>query len=407
MALSTIALSFILAAGSPPVAAGDVAVAVPAQEQDTTRKAEEGSGKKGKGKRKDNDAARGDSASKKKKKDGSQPSSAEKLAALKAKAEALPLFRERAPLTFTLIANFKRIARERDTLSTRRFPGTLIVPGPEGRVDTIPVQLRTRGHYRLARCSFVPMRVEFPKKASRGTPIEGQDGIKLSTHCERNGEYEQYVLREYLAYRVHELVSPIGFRARLAHGTYVDSASGKTQVSRFAFFVVSEQEMAARAGGRVEQLRGALFADVDEEALLNMSVFNYMIGGHDWSMYALHNVRLVVSANGRVLPVPYDFDFSGLVNARYATPDPKLNIRSVRARLNRGPCRTREQLEPTLARFRSVRTAVLALYDSLPALDKGYASDAKDYLTDFFRTIDRPGDVKAELVDICSRQETS
>ena len=403
MALTFVAVALALAVADAVTDAGAALRAIappPSFVQDTAKKSK---GHKASGEVVDS-TAHVDSAPPTSKNEMPSP---EKLAERKLEADALPLFRDRAPLEFTLIANFKRLAKERDTLSTRRFAGTVIVAGEGGRVDTIPVKLRTRGHYRLARCSFVPLRVEFPGKASKGTPFEHEDALKLGTHCERSGEYEQYVLREYLAYRIHELVSPIGFRARLARATYVDSASAKPIDTRFALFLESEEHMAARAGGVVRPLRGALFEDVDSTALLNMTVFNYMIGGHDWSMYALHNVRLVVQPTGTLLPVPYDFDFSGLVETRYAIPDPRLGIRSVRARLNRGPCRTREQLEPTLARFRSVRSQVLALYDSLPGLDKRYAGDAKRYLGDFFDTIERPGLVKAALVDVCSRKESA
>jgi hypothetical protein len=399
MALNALAVALLVAAASPGGVAADGPTPLPAVAQDTSRKAEDARAPRA-------DSAETDSASKKKK-NRNEPPTPEQMAERKRKAEALPLFRDRTTLPFTLVANFKAISRDRDTLSKREFPGTVIVPGPEGRVDTIPVRLRTRGHYRLARCSFVPLRVDFPKKESQGTAFEGQDAIKLATHCERNSQFEQYVLREYLVYRAHELVSPIGFRARLARATYVDSASGKPLDTRFAFFLESEEDMGARAGGVVQELRGAMFADVDEEALLNLSVFNYMVGGHDWSMYALHNVRLVATLNGRLLPVPYDFDFTGLVDTRYAIPDPRLGIKSVRTRLNRGPCRTPEQLEPTLARFRAAREAVLALYDSLPELDKRYAKNATEYLDEFFRTINRPGDVKAELVEVCARRESS
>ena len=162
--------------------------------------------------------------------------------------------------------------------------------------------------------------------------------------------------------------------------------------------------MAARAGGVVREMRRALFDNVDEEILLNMTIFEYMIGNTDWSISALHNVRIVATPTGQLIPIAYDFDFSGLVDARYASVDPRLPIKRVRDRLFRGPCKTAEEWEPTLAGFRSKKSEVLALYDSLPGLDKGYAKDSQDYLRDFFRILDRASDVRGEIVENCNRQ---
>ncbi|MEP7344554.1 MAG: hypothetical protein ABI877_04790 [Gemmatimonadaceae bacterium] len=320
----------------------------------------------------------------------------------KKEAEALPLFTSAEPLEFTLIANYKALAKNRDTLSTRRFAAQLILAGAS---DTIPMQLRTRGHYRLAKCSFVPLRLEFTKKETKGTPFEGQKSLKLGTHCQRDDLFEQYVLREYQVYRLHGIITPLSFRARLAHITYLDSATLKpVDRARWAMIVESEEHMGARNGGVVREMRRALFEDVEQEPLITMSVFQFMVGNVDWSMYALHNVRMVTTPNGRLLPVPYDFDFTGLVNTTYARPDPQIPIKSVRERLYRGPCTTAAALEPILANFRSKKAHILAVYDSLPPLDQRYARDSKEYLEDFFRTLDRPRDIKAELIENCNRK---
>lgn len=328
----------------------------------------------------------------------------EQIAARRREAEALPLFASTEVLPFTLIANFKALSKDRDTLSTKRFPAKLIVAGGNATNDTLDVNLRTRGHYRLAKCTFAPLRVEFPKKSAKATPFEGQKALKLGTHCADNDLMEQYVLREYLAYRVHALVSPLAFRVRLAKATYVDSASGKVVDSRYAMFVENEDHMAARASSFIQEARGASFEDVDQDALLTLTLFEYMIGNTDFSIYALHNVRLIQSLGGTVRPVPYDFDFSGLVATRYSMPDPKLPIKSVRERLYRGPCKTVEEWAPTIARFRASRDQVMSLYPSVPGLDKSYQRDAQDYLQQFYQFLDRPRDLRAELVENCNRK---
>jgi len=323
-------------------------------------------------------------------------------------AERLPLFAEEAPLAFTLIANFKQIGRDRDSTSKVRYPGTLVVTDAAGAERRLPVELRTRGHFRLRRstCAFVNLLVIFPgkKDALEGTPFADQKSLKLGGHCQDDPRYENVLRREYLAYRIFNEVSPRSFRARLATGTYVDSASGKPMTTRAALFLEHEDHVAARQGGRVREFRRALFADVEPVTLDQMSIFEYLIGNTDFSIYALHNVRLVVSEGGRVLPLAYDFDFSGLVSAPYSSPPPQLPIRTVRERLYRGPCRTWAELEPSLRRFTEREAAILALVDRLPGLPPNEAREVRDYLKGFFQVANDQKQAQHAFINECVKK---
>lgn len=277
-----------------------------------------------------------------------------------------------------------------------------------GAERRIAVQLRTRGHFRLKKstCRFVNLLVLFPGKKEElaGTPFDGQKSLKLGAHCQNDDRYEQLLRREYLAYTLLNELTPRSFRARLAAGTYVDSANGKTVATRAAMFIEHEDDMAARQGGRVREFRRALFDDVDFRTLDRMALFEYMIGNTDWSIYALHNVRLVVTDSAGVLPIPYDFDFSGLVNAPYAGPAPQLQIRSVRERLYRGPCRTWDELAPAVAEFTARKAQLMAIPGKVPGLDSGERRDAEEFLSEFFATAGDRGEAKRAFIDGCLRK---
>jgi len=320
-------------------------------------------------------------------------------------AENRRLFQSSDPLRLTLTADFKAVNKERDPSSTRRFPAVMRIDGGDGEGRSIPVRLRTRGHFRLMsrNCSFVPLRVEFPRQEVEGTVFEGVGSLKLGTHCAGDQEYEQYTLREYLAYRIFNLFTPRSFRARLAKATHVDSSTGKTLAIRYAMFIESEADVARRLEGRVVQLPRTLFRDLDPETLTLMMLFEYMIGNTDFSIFALHNVRLVQDQARVLYPIPYDFDLSGVVNARYAVPDRQLPIATVLDRLYRGPCRSREDLRPFLAAFRARKADVMAAVDAVPDLDQTSRRKARDYLEDFYRTIEHSGSVKSQLVDRCAK----
>jgi hypothetical protein len=267
------------------------------------------------------------------------------------------------------------------------------------------LQIRTRGHSRRKPtvCDFAPLRLEFQKELTKGTLFEGPRALKLGTHCRDNGTFEQYVLREYAVYRLFNLLTPRSFRARLAKATYVDAASKRTVATRYGLFIEDDDDVARRLEGRISDARSMLFYRLHGETLTLMSLFEYMIGNTDMSIIHQHNIRLVETPASEIHPVPYDFDFSGLVNTVYAAADKRLGITSVRDRLYRGPCRTPEELEPVFIKIRALKGELLAVYDGIPDMNGADRREARTYLEEFFRLIDRPRDVKTALIDPCLR----
>jgi len=331
--------------------------------------------------------------------------SAEKRLARQRAALQRALFASEEPLPITLIADFKAVNRDRNPESTKVFPATLVVASRTGGEDRITVNIRTRGHSRRmsTTCTFAPIRIEFPQKTT-GTVFEGHKSLKLGTHCRDVDLYEQYVYREYLAYKIFNRITARSFRARLASATYVDVSSSKPIASRAGLFIEDDDDVAHRLGGENTELQGMTFSHVDPESMTLIGLFEYMIGNTDMSLLKLHNIILVRASTGIVYPVPYDFDYSGVVNARYAVPAKALNLATVRERLYRGPCLTQTDLAPFLARLGGMRENIMSLYDSVPDLESGYRKDARGYLDGFFKIIDKPGDAKRAFIDGCDRK---
>lgn len=333
---------------------------------------------------------------------------AEKLRERRIDAENRRLFESANTLEFTLAADFKALNRDRNPESTRAFPGTLTAMGDEGKPVAIPVTLRARGHVRRnpRTCAFVPIRVEFSKGTRKDTAFERQTALKLVTHCQNSDDYDQHVLREYLAYRILNFMTPRSFRARPAKTTYIDAATGATLTTRRSMFLEDDDDVARRMEGRAIQLPRAMFSNVDAPTLDLMMLFEYMIGNTDFSLFALHNVRLVVNPQRTIYPVPYDFDISGLVRPPYAIPDKRLPIVSVQERHYRGPCRSLAELEKSLAIFRAKKGDVLGLIDTLSDMTPSSRRNAKKYVEEFYASIDRPAFVKRTLVGDCNKDPT-
>ena len=334
-----------------------------------------------------------------------EPPTPEKIAEWKKEAEGRPLFAAETPIELKLVGNYKVISKDRDTLSTKEYWGEVQMSDGKGGELKIPVLLRTRGHYRLANrnCSFVPLRLDFKTGQVKETVFAGQDKLKLVTHCNSNALYEEYMTREYLAYKVHNLVTPRSYRARMARVTYVDSATGTPIETRNGIFMEHEDDVAKRMEGAIFEVKGALFDDVDPAQILEVAMFEAFVGNTDWSLSALHNIRLVRQLNGNILPVAYDLDFSGLVGTRYSTPDPRLGIRNVKERLYRGPCKNPAELAQFFAPYREKKDAMLKLYADTPGLDGRYRSDAQAFLTQWFKMLDNPRDQQWMFVENCKK----
>ena len=329
--------------------------------------------------------------------------SAEELADRKREAERLRLFRSDEPVEITLSADFRAVQRDRNPQSTKTFPATIDFTGSKGEPVSMPLQIRTRGHSRRSSrtCTFAPLRLEFEKKLSKGTLFDGHGALKLGTHCRAGAE--EMILREYAIYRMFNVLTPRSFRARLARVTYMDTGRQRPVGTEFGLFIEDVDDVAKRLEGRETTLEQVIFGRVDPEALNLMMLFEYMIGNTDLSIYAQHNVRLVQTPGGQRFPVPYDFDYSGLVDAPYAVPSKTLGISSVRDRRYRGPCRTPAEWAPYFDRMRAAKTDLLALFDTVPGLNDRYRRDAKSYLEDFYRTIGSPALTKREIIDRCEK----
>jgi hypothetical protein len=318
-------------------------------------------------------------------------------------AQHRKLFQGGPLLQFTLTSDFNLINKERTPNNSKQFPGVLTVDGAD-----IPVKLGSRGHLRLKSqtCDFVPIRVEFPPEQVAGTIFEAQTTLKLGTHCRSGTDSDQYVIREYLAYRLTNLVTPLSFRARLARGTYVDAGSKNRMSTHSALFLEHENDVARRLSGRDVRVPHMVFNDFDKDALTTMMLLEYMLGNTDYSIWTLHNVVIVEDKKRRFIPVPYDFDLSGMVHTPYAAPDPRLPLHSVTDRLYRGPCRTVDEFNAAAEPFRAHKADMIAEIDSISELSGLHKSEMKDYLESFFRRIATPQSIKRTFVDGCPSTRT-
>jgi len=328
-----------------------------------------------------------------------QPVSGQDTSAAEAR-ELPPIFASETPLEFSIRTNYRALHRSR-TRASALHPA-VITYNDGGTTRELPLQVRSRGHYRLQNCEMPPLRLQFNRQAARDTPFAGLQRGRLVMHCRNTAEHDDYILREYHIYRMLNTLTPFSHRARLARVTYVDSASGRSLATRYAFLLEDDAALARRNGGRILEQEGARSGDLDPFHDALVGVFQFMVGNVDWSVAGLHNV-LLVSTDSAVYAVAYDFDFTGAVNTRYAVPDARLPIRSVRERLMRGYCARPEEFDRVFALFNEKRDDLYSLYrdDIGQLLSPATVRQTLAYYDEFYRIINDPRAARDRIVRAC------
>jgi hypothetical protein len=325
------------------------------------------------------------------------------------RAERSPLFQSDDVIRMTLRTDIKWLRDERN--DSVEVEGTLTFIDMDGSEIVTPVDTRTRGNFRRNKrnCNFPPLRLDFPTGQMEGTVFEGQDKLKLVAPCnDGSDQYQNYVLDEYLVYRLLNILTPHSFRVRLVEITFEDVADGYDTRTKVGFLIEDEERMAERSRATFEEVSQFHPARSFGEYSVLVAMFNYMIANTDWSAVSFHNVKLIRTEDGRYLTVPYDFDFSGAVNARYATVDPSIQdrVRSVTNRLYRGFCRPELTHPEAVAPFAETRDQVRALYEEFAALgfetfDADDAKDAVDFLDDFYKVVDDGREFERRILRDC------
>ena len=315
--------------------------------------------------------------------------------------EPPPIFQAPTPIEMALYAPFSALRKDRQ-VETKYRDGHILYKGDSSDVR-VPVRLRTRGIWRKKNCDIPPLLVNFPKDSAKKTLFAKNDRLRLTLHCKDTDDYEQYVLQEYNLYRVHRLLSTYSYDVRLARVNYIDSEKKDTITTRWGFFQEQDDAFAERVGVQLVTVQGAAPSDLNPYESAFFGVFQYFVANSDFSIRALHNVVLVLKGDEHI-PVARDFDWSGAVNARYATPSPILKIRSVSTRIMRGYCAEPAEYEKVFALFKEKKGAIYGLYkDELmgPLMKPSVVENTLKYFDEFYEIIDDPRRAKRLIVEAC------
>jgi hypothetical protein len=320
------------------------------------------------------------------------------------------LFRTKETVPFWLESDFKTVFKDRDTTTgkTKRYPAVLRLLGDKGDTVSMPVQLATRGSFRLqlnrGGCACPPLKVYFDKEKTKGTLFSGQGSLKLVTHCNNGDRYAQNVLIEYAIYGMYNRLTPISLKARLASVTWLDPMNPKFTVTRPGIWLQDDDELAQEVRGKILKVGGHA-DEMEPRQMAITDVFQYMIANTDMSLQAAHNYRIIqTDTSMNYYPLAYDFDWSGLVDAPYARPDYRLAIKRTTDRLYRSAaCHPPELLGEVTALFKAQKDSIYGVLRSIKELTPARLKEATGFLDEFYKELNDPGTVRRVFSQPCNR----
>ncbi len=318
--------------------------------------------------------------------------------------EASPLFSNSSPVDVKLGFSIKEVKKE--TNDSVYVATEMQYKSDDGTWETIPIDMKIRGNFRKAKCSFPQLTFKIKKKDRKNTLFDGNKTLKLVLPCQTKSNADALVVKEYLCYKLYDQITDYNFMTRLVNLTLFDENNKKEKTYELkAFFIEDDTPVAKRFDAKMRKELRLHPIRIQDTMSVRHDFFQYMVGNTDWSVLAQHNIKVMqLPETKEFIPLPYDFDLTGVVNAPYATVNEDLPINSVRDRLYRGFCRTDElfyhvrdeylNLEPS---FRNV------LEEYKEALGEKEYDDVVKYLDRFFDVLKNEGQFKSHILNGCRK----
>lgn len=246
------------------------------------------------------------------------------------------------------------------------------------------IKVRPRGKYRRRVCEMPPLKLKFKKGELAVVGLSEFNDLKLVTHCSDNkSESKNWLMKEYLAYKLYNELTDNSFRVQMVRITYVDIPTGK-KTKNWGFLIEDKDQLADRMNAEQCDCNGMDLAKMDTDAEELMAVFQYMIGNEDWDLTMVRNLKMF-KKDGQIIPVPYDFDFAGLVNARYAIPNVSYGMTSMVDRAYFGTSQADEDLTETMKYFDSKRKALISVVKGFKEINFEERATIVSYLQSFYK----------------------
>ena len=302
--------------------------------------------------------------------------------------DTFQIFGPEEPLEFTVSTDLKGLSKNKfkDEYQTAKVIYNLW--------DTISIyreiRIKPRGEFRLKNCSNPPLRVNVKKTEEVFQLLDDFSKLKMVVPCKGGTSYQTYIFTEYLAYKLYNIITDNSFQVRLIRLDYRDTSGKVKPGDAYTFIIESEKALAKRRECISIDNEKISARALDPETAAILYVFQYMIGNTDWSVPGLHNMKLLKTLDvtrPNPVPVAYDFDYAGIVDAPYAIPGDHVSIDDVTEREYMGYCLSQEHMDKAFELFIAKQPEIMAVVENFNLMTSSSKKKTLAYLEDFYEVI--------------------
>ena len=286
------------------------------------------------------------------------------------------------------------LKQAKDTSNEKPVPAIIFIQDSNSLITCNEATIHARGAYRKENCFPPPLMIDLNKKGFPGK-------LKMVWPCDSDSKlFEQYVLKEYLVYKMYELFSSKSFRTRLVKVETEDVKLKHSIPMHYAFLIENIDQLAKRNGCLETESRIKYRTEeMNRVEMTKLAIFQFMIGNTDWNVPLPRNLKFLKCGSAiNPIAVPYDFDYSGMVNAKYALPPEEIPIISIRERYYLGFPRTIDELKSAMELFRTKKSLLYKLINEQEGLEVYHKKEMKQYLDEFFEYTRTDKDIEIQFI---------
>ena len=303
-------------------------------------------------------------------------------------------FLDERVIEMTLTTDIKRLRTEKKVVTWQ--PASTVMRFSDTAVISEEIRVQPRGEFRKINCDIASLMLDFKNPGS--PKLSDLKKLKLVGGCRSSAADEELLLKEYIIYKIYNFLTNMSFRTRLLRITYKDSKAKIKSYTQYAFLIEDIKDVCTRNNCVEPKKKTFKLGPTNRQHTTLVCMFQYMIGNTDWSLPNFHNVKMIVPKPDTLAPayiIPYDFDYTGLVDAHYALPQEQFGTTSIKERVYRGSPRTAEEVQQVIDIFKEKKERIMYFINDFPLLGARAKKDIITYLEEFYRTINNRKSVQS------------
>ncbi len=316
--------------------------------------------------------------------------------------DTFQIFGPEAPLELTIETDLKGLGKNK--YKDEYQPAKVIYDLWDTISISREIRIKPRGEFRLKNCSNPPLRVNIKETEEVFALLDDLGKLKMVVPCKGSSTYQNYIFTEYLAYKLYNIISENSFQVRLVKVHYYDTSEKIKEGEAYTFIIENQKALARRLESIPIENERISAKYLDPETAAIMYIYQFMIGNTDWSVPGLHNMKTIKTKDvtkPNPVPVPYDFDYSGLVDASYAIPGDHVSIEEVTEREYMGYCLPEDLMTKTFDLFLEKEDELIAVVADFNLIDERQKKKSLSYLEDFFDIIREPKRRQNQIINRC------